>query len=98
MVCILKYCLIFFTLTNVIICRLEPDQTLATKHLTGCKKNKEYLSIALCINADGLHKLNPLVIGKFAKPQCFKNIKIGNLPITYQNNSKAWMLSTIFQE
>ena len=71
---------------------------MATKRLAGRKKNKERLSIALCKNANGSHKLNPLVIGKFAKPRCFKNINISNLPITYQNNSKAWMLSTIFQE
>jgi hypothetical protein len=71
---------------------------LATKRLAGRKKNKERLSIALCTNADGSHKLNPLVIGKFAKPRCFKNINIGNLPVIYRNNSKAWMLSTIFQE
>ncbi|GES75879.1 CENP-B homolog protein 2-like [Rhizophagus clarus] len=41
---------------------LELDQTLATKQLAGRKKNKERLSITLYTNADGLHKLNPLVI------------------------------------
>ncbi|CAB5367443.1 unnamed protein product [Rhizophagus irregularis] len=46
--------------------RLEPDRTLATKRLHGRKKNKERLSVALCSNADGSHKLNPLIIGKFA--------------------------------
>ena len=71
---------------------------MATKCLARRKKNKKRLSITLCTNADGSHKLNPLVIGKFAKSRCFKNINISNLPMTYQNNSKAWMLSTIFQE
>ncbi len=80
------------------IFRLEPDRTLASKHLSGRKKNKEWLSIALYANTNGSHKLNPLVIGKFAKPRCFKNVNINNLPITYQSNSKAWMLTTIFQE
>jgi hypothetical protein len=77
---------------------LEPDRTLATQRLSGRKKNKERLSIALCTNADGSHKLNPLVIGKYAKPRCFKNIKIQNLPIMYRNNAKAWMLAVLFQE
>ena len=77
--------------------RLEPDQTLATHRLAGRKKDKERLTIALCANADGSHKLNPLVIGKFAKPRCFTNINISNLPVTYRNNKKAWMLATIFQ-
>ncbi len=40
----------------------------------------------------------PLVIGKFLKSRYFKNINLNNLPIIYQNNSKAWMLSTLFQE
>ncbi len=44
------------------IFRLEPDRTLASKHLSGRKKNKEWLSIALCANANRSYKLNPLVI------------------------------------
>ena len=52
----------------------------------------------MCTNADGSHKLNPLVIGKYARPRCFKHINIRNLLITYQNNKKAWMLTTLFQE
>ena len=78
--------------------RLEPDRTLATKRISGRKKNKERLSIALCANADGSHKLNPLIIGKFTNPRCFKNINIHNLPMVYRNNPKAWMLITLFQE
>jgi len=78
--------------------RLELDRTLATKRLAGCKKDKERLTVALCANADGSHKLDPLIIGKFAKPRCFANININSLPVTYRNNKKAWMLTTIFQE
>ena len=77
---------------------MKSDKTLATKRLSRRKKSKERLSIALCVNADGSHKLPPLVIGKYANPRCFKNINIGNLPITYRNNAKAWMLTTLFQE
>ena len=78
--------------------RLEPDRTLATRRLSGRKKNKERLSVALCANADGSHKLNPLIIGKSAKPQCFKNVRLENLAMTYRSNSKAWMLTVLFQE
>ncbi|CAB5352374.1 unnamed protein product [Rhizophagus irregularis] len=78
--------------------RLEPDRTLATKRLSGRKKSKERLSVALCANADGSHKLPPLIIGKYANPRCFKNVNIGNLPMSYRNNAKAWMLATIFQK
>jgi hypothetical protein len=82
----------------LIICRLEPDRTLATKRLAGRKVNRERLSIALCANADGSHKLNPLIIGKFERPRCFKNIKIHTMPMTYRHNAKAWMITSIFQE
>ncbi|CAB5376754.1 unnamed protein product [Rhizophagus irregularis] len=76
----------------------QPDRTLATKQLSERKKSKERLSVALCANADGSHKLPPLIIGKYANPRCFKNVNIGNLPMSYQNNAKAWMLATIFQK
>ncbi|GBC28956.2 CENP-B homolog protein 2-like [Rhizophagus irregularis DAOM 181602=DAOM 197198] len=78
--------------------RLEPDQTLATKRFSRRKVNKECLSIALYANADGSHKLKPLIIGNFKKPCCFKNINIQNMPMTYHNNTKAWMITTLFQE
>ncbi|CAG8742791.1 2285_t:CDS:2 [Rhizophagus irregularis] len=77
---------------------LQPDRTLATRRISGRKKNKERLSIALCANADGSHKLPPLIIGKYANPRCFKNINIRNLSMTYRNNNKAWMLTTLFQD
>jgi hypothetical protein len=78
--------------------RLEPDRTLATQRLSGRKKNKERLSIALCANSDGSHKLDPLIIGKFKKPRCFTNVNLNNLSMTYRNNTKAWMLTTVFQD
>ena len=46
---------------QVFFYRLEPDRTLATQRLSGRKKNKERLTIALCTNADGSHKLDPLM-------------------------------------
>jgi len=78
--------------------RLEPDHSLATQRLAGRKKDKERLSIALCANSNGSHKLKPLIIGKYARPRCFKNVNIFNLQMTYRNNTKAWMLTTLFQE
>ena len=78
--------------------RLEPDRTLATKRLARRKVNKERPSVALCANADGSHKLKPLIIGKFERPRCFKNIRIQTMPMTYRNNAKAWMITLLFQE
>ena len=46
--------------------RLEPNKTLATGPVSGTKKCKQRISVALCANADGSDKLKPLVIGKSA--------------------------------
>ena len=39
--------------------RLEPDQTLATKLISGKKINKDRITILLCTNADGSEKIEP---------------------------------------
>lgn len=76
---------------------LLPDKTLAMANDTchGGKKSKERLTVLLCANADGSEKLPPLVIGKFAKPRCFKNVK--SLPTQYTFNKKAWVTTKVFE-
>lgn len=44
----------------------------------------------------GTDKLKPLVIGKFAKPRCFKSVK--SLPVIYRANKKAWITSDIYEQ
>jgi hypothetical protein len=39
--------------------------------------------------------LTPLIIGKFAKPRCFKNVWA--LPCKYTSNKNAWMTMDIFK-
>jgi len=60
--------------------------------------DKKRLTIALCANADGSHKLNPFIIGKYQKPRCFKNVNINNIPMMYCHNAKAWMITLHFQK
>ncbi|CAG8604232.1 7963_t:CDS:2 [Dentiscutata erythropus] len=75
--------------------KLEPDYILATQHLSGCKRSKERLSIALCANVNGSHKLNSFIIGKYKKLRCFKNINvIFKLDIT---RSRKWMMRRRFK-
>ena len=73
-----------------------PDRTHVFKNETcaGGKMSKERLSVLVAASMAG-EKLPLLVIGKAAKPRCFKNVK--KLPFLYQSNSKAWMTSTIFE-
>lgn len=78
--------------------RLTPERTLTFKNdpCHGGKKSKERLTAVICANMDGSDKLDLLVIGKFEKPRCFKNIK--TLPVQYHANTKAWMTSGIFEQ
>ncbi|XP_074375143.1 CENP-B homolog protein 2-like [Apium graveolens] len=78
--------------------RLEADHSLATKQLEGRKKDKERITTAVCCNGDGSDKVPLWVIGKYAKPKCFKNVNMNNLNCEYQFNKKAWMTGLLFQE
>ncbi len=76
--------------------RLLPDKTLAVKgeRCSGGKKSKERITVLVAANMDGSDKLPLYIIGKFAKPRCFKNVR--SLPVTYVANRKAWMDSGLF--
>ncbi len=77
-----------------------PDKTLHYKVLpcNEVKVHKERLSLLLCVNMDGSEKLKPLIIGKYAKPRCLKDINMNNLQINYRYNTKAWMATVLFNE
>ncbi|XP_041346709.1 tigger transposable element-derived protein 6-like [Gigantopelta aegis] len=44
------------------------------------------------------HFDKPLVIGKAAKPRCFRNINVARLQVTWKSNKKAWMTGFLFTE
>jgi hypothetical protein len=46
----------------------------------------------------GTDRWKLLVIGKGAKPQCFKGISMDSLPVLYYANKNAWMTSEIFKK
>ncbi|EJU01697.1 hypothetical protein DACRYDRAFT_52294, partial [Dacryopinax primogenitus] len=43
--------------------KMPPNCTLATKQMLGRKMEKHHLSYAFTVNADGSHKLEPLITG-----------------------------------
>ena len=49
-------------------------------------------------NQDGTEKLPLLVIGKYAKPRCFKHSNMDLLPVKYKSQKKAWMDSALYEE
>jgi hypothetical protein len=54
---------------------------------TGEKMSKERLSVLISWKMVGEME-KPLVIGKAAKPRCFKNPNINNLPVIWRNSNK----------
>ena len=78
--------------------RLEPNKTLAIGPVLGTKRCKDRITIALCTNADGSHKLKPFVIGKSAKPRCFPSKFDVQKLVTYRHNKKAWMTALLFRD
>ncbi|XP_072142106.1 tigger transposable element-derived protein 4-like, partial [Dermacentor andersoni] len=77
--------------------RLLPENTLTFKDddCTGGKRSKERVSVLIAANMTGTERCRLLVIGKAAKPKCFKGIK--TLPVDYESNKKAWMTAEIFK-
>lgn len=78
--------------------KLTPEKTLQFKNekCVGGKLSKQRFTAFVCANMTGLEKRKLLVIGKSAKPRCFKNVK--KLPVNYTANKKSWMTSVIFEE
>ena len=72
--------------------KLLPDSTFALKGetCTGGKKSRERVTVMLCCNMTGTDKRQPILIGKYAKPRCFKQTK-KDLPVQYDSNASAWM-------
>ena len=81
--------------------RMLPSSTLAqqsdTQASTGFKQSKERLTLLLCTNWEGSHKLKPLLIGKFRSPRCFHLTNMDALPVDYSWSHNAWMTASIFK-
>lgn len=78
--------------------QLLPDKTMHFKgeECKGGKKSKVRITVLYCCNSTGTEKLKPLVIGRFAKPRCMKNVV--SLPCEYRANKRAWMTRELFTE
>ena len=78
--------------------RALPDKTMCFRRekCSGGKLSKERLTVMLCVNAIGDFE-DPLIIGKAARPRCFKNVDVSSLGVVWKNNSKAWMTQDIMK-
>jgi hypothetical protein len=67
------------------------DGSLSYKHttLSGSKKAMDRVTVLSCSSMSGTDKWKLLVIGKRAKPQCFKGIGMDSLPVLYYANKNV---------
>ena len=75
---------------------LPPNKTLSTIRNYGKQSVKSRVTVALCCNASGSEKLEPMIIGKFKKPRCYKGVEIEKRGILYAASSNAWLNVIIF--
>ncbi|XP_067139686.1 jerky protein homolog-like [Centruroides vittatus] len=76
-----------------------PTKTLVSKNemsAPGFKVSKSRITVMVCGNVTGTHRLPLLIVGKSKNPRCFKGIK--KLPVTYKNQKNSCMDTTIFIE
>ena len=66
------------------------------KHVAGHKTAKDRISVLACANADGSHRLVPMVVGKAKKPRALKNLS--QPPCHYTGNKTAWFTQEIFSK
>ena len=78
--------------------RMQASRFLATKQLEGKKVDKQRLTVVACANASGSEKLPLWIVGKYARPRCFKHINVSSLGCEYRANANAWMNAMLFDE
>ncbi|XP_017797943.1 PREDICTED: jerky protein homolog-like [Habropoda laboriosa] len=69
-----------------------PNKTLVSARE---KRVPDRITLGLCTNASGNHKLPPIFINKYENPRALKHCK-NNLPVFYAHQKNAWMNNTIF--
>lgn len=74
-----------------------PDRTLHFRgtNCNGTKVRKDRVTMMVCSNMDGSEKKDFLIIGKSAKPRCFKNVDLNKLSVKYEANKNAWMTTQV---
>ncbi|KAJ8951690.1 hypothetical protein NQ318_012232, partial [Aromia moschata] len=69
-----------------LVCRTETEAP-------GRKASKDRVTIQVCWNASGTHKIPLTIIGKSEHPRCLKNVSTS---IVYRAQEKSWMDRNVF--
>ena len=54
---------------------------------------KDRVTIVCCANVTGTCKIDPLIVGKSAKPRCFRDI---SPPLPYVSQHSSWLDRTVY--
>jgi hypothetical protein len=73
-----------------------PGKTISKNSISGRKKIKKRLTVAVTSNADGSTKLPLLFVGTARQPRCFGGKSADELGIQYVNAAKGWMNTELF--
>lgn len=66
------------------------------RNIPGYKMEKNRMTVLVCANAAGTHRLTPLVIGKAQRPLALRGVKM--IPVHYRVNKTTWKTRDIHQE
>uniref|UniRef100_A0A7M4F5K3 DDE-1 domain-containing protein n=1 Tax=Crocodylus porosus TaxID=8502 RepID=A0A7M4F5K3_CROPO len=58
------------------------------------KQSKDHLTVLMCANAAGTHRIKLLLVGKFRRPRAFKGVI--HIPVEYKVQTNVWMDKEIF--
>ncbi|KAF1333384.1 Cenpb protein homeodomainlike, partial [Globisporangium splendens] len=66
--------------------------------LEAARKYNARVTVALCTNADGSDRRDPLVIGMYKDPKCFEGKTAEQYGFYYRSNRKSWMTGLLFRD
>ncbi|KAJ8950690.1 hypothetical protein NQ318_012770 [Aromia moschata] len=73
--------------TKTFVCRNETEAP-------GRKASKDRVTIQVCSNASGTHKIPLTFVGKSERPRCLKNVYVNCV----QGTKKSWMDCNVFTD
>lgn len=68
------------------------------KRQKGIKKHSQIVTLAICCNATGTHKMLRILLGKSKNPRCFAGRFRPEHYVMYRAQRSSWMVISIFDE
>lgn len=78
-----------------------PDRMLIRsieKRIYESKTKEDRVTVGLCANASGTHKLPPLFVHRYEKPKALKHVRQHELPVVYKAQRQALMDHNVFAD